>query len=93
MGFDGTRCIANARLLSDGVGNAYVVDVWTHSAWRRQGIARRAMQLLLAAVPGQHVYLGTDDAAGFYTKLGFAPQMPGMSLVVGSYLDNGTRSD
>lgn len=93
MGFDGTRCIANARLLSDGVGNAYVVDVWTHSAYRHRGIARQAMQLLLDAVPGQHVYLGTDDAAGFYTKLGFAPQMQGMALIVGSYLDNGTRSD
>ena len=93
MGFDGERCIANARMLSDGVGNAYVVDVWTHSAWRRQGIARRAMQLLLDAVPGQHVYLGTDDAVGFYTRLGFAPQMQGMSLIVGSYLDNDTRRD
>jgi GNAT superfamily N-acetyltransferase len=93
MGFDGTRCIANARLLSDGVGNAYVVDVWTHSAWRRQGIARRAMQLLLDAVPGQHVYLGTDDATGFYEKLGFRPQMQGMSLIVGRYLDNGTPPD
>ncbi len=29
MGFDGDRCIANGRLLSDGVSNAYVVDVWT----------------------------------------------------------------
>jgi GNAT superfamily N-acetyltransferase len=93
MGFDGARCIANARMLSDGVGNAYVLDVWTHSAWRRRGIARRAMQLLLDAVPGQHVYLGTDDAAGFYAKLGFAPQMQGMSLIVGNYLDNATRRD
>lgn len=93
MGFDGTRCIANARLLSDGVGNAYVVDVWAHSAYRRQGVASQAMQLLLDAVPGQHVYLGTDDAAGFYEKLGFRPQMQGMSLIVGRYLENNTRSD
>lgn len=27
MGYDSSRCIANGRLLSDGVGNAYVVDV------------------------------------------------------------------
>ena len=93
MGFDGARCIANARMLSDGVGNAYVVDVWTHSAYRRQGIARQAMQLLVNAVPGQHIYLGTDDAVGFYEKLGFAPQMKGMSLIVGRYLDNGTPPD
>lgn len=66
MAFDGTRCIGNARLLSDGVGNAYVVDVWTHSRWRHQGVARQLMQLLMNAVPGQHIYLVTDDAAGFY---------------------------
>lgn len=93
MGFDGGRCIANARMLSDGVGNAYVIDVWTHSAYRHQGIARQEMQLLMDAVPGQHVYLGTDDAVGFYAKLGFAPQMQGMSRIVGSYLDNGTRQE
>ena len=36
---------------------------------------------------------GTDDAVGFYEKLGFAPQMKGMSLIVGRYLDNGTPPD
>jgi GNAT superfamily N-acetyltransferase len=91
MGFDGMRCIANGRLLSDGVGNAYVIDVWTHSGYRRRGIARKIMQLLLGAVPGQHVYLQTDDAVAFYESLGFAPQPQGMSLVVGEYLGNATR--
>jgi len=93
MGFDGTRCVANARMLSDGVGNAYVVDVWTHRTYRHQGIARAAMQLLMDAVPGQHIYLGTDDAVGFYAKLGFAPQMQGMSLIVGTDLENDTRRE
>ena len=91
IGYDGDRCIANGRLLSDGVGNAYVVDVWTHSAYRGQGIARRIMQMLLAAVPGQHVYLQTRDAGGFYEKLGFVEQPTGMSLIVGEYLQNDTR--
>jgi ribosomal protein S18 acetylase RimI-like enzyme len=40
------RVIGKARALSDGVCNAYVVDVWTHSAFRCQGIARRLMGLL-----------------------------------------------
>ena len=34
MGHDGGRCIANGRLLSDGVGNASVIDVWTQSGYR-----------------------------------------------------------
>ena len=91
MGFDGERCIANGRMLSDGVGNAYVIDVWTHSTYRNRGVASKIMHLLLEAVPGQHVYLQTDDAVGFYTRLGFRPQPEGLSLVVGDYLDNDSR--
>ena len=47
--------------------------------------------MLLAAVPGQHVYLQTDDAFGFYKKLGFVEQPKGMRSVVGEYLQNETR--
>ncbi len=81
------RCIATGRLLSDGVGNAYVVDVWTHSSRRGEGIASEIMNRLLATVPGQHVYLQTDDAVDFYKKLGFEEQPKGLSKVVGRYLD------
>jgi len=38
---DGDRLVGMARLLSDGVCNAYLLDVWTASAYRRQGIASR----------------------------------------------------
>lgn len=91
MGYDGDRCIANGRLLSDGVGNAYVLDVWTQSAYRRQGIGRKIMRMLIDAVPGQHVYLQTDDAVRFYEKLGFLEQPKGMMLIAGEYLQNDTR--
>jgi ribosomal protein S18 acetylase RimI-like enzyme len=91
MAFEGQRCIANGRLLSDGVCNAYVVDVWTHSAFRLQGIARHVMKLLIDAVPGQHIYLQTDDAVGLYEKLGFVEQPKGMSLISGEWLINDTR--
>jgi len=90
LGFHGSRCVANGRLLSDGVGNAFLVDVWTHSSYRKQGIATRIMQLLMAAVPGQHIYLQSDDAIGFYEKLGFARQPEGLSRIVGTYLQNET---
>ena len=91
MGFDSSRCVANGRMLSDGVGNAYVLDVWTRSSYRGQGIATRIMQLLVDAVPGQHIYLQTDDAVDFYRGLGFRPQPHGLSLVSGDYLKNETR--
>ena len=51
---DGDRVVGMARLLSDGVCNAYLVDVWTSSAYRRQGIASAMIRRLLAEVPGQH---------------------------------------
>ena len=44
---DGERVVGMARLLSDGVCNAYLVDVWTMSAYRRQGIASAMVRLLV----------------------------------------------
>ena len=84
--FLGTDIVGNARVLSDGVCNAYIVDVWTRSDLRRQGVATRMVQRLLEACDGQHVYLFTDDMEGFYESLGFSEQPTGMSLVVGNWL-------
>ena len=89
---DGDRVIGMARLLSDGVCNAYLVDVWTASAYRRRGIATEMIRRLLAEVPGQHVGLQTDHAQGLYESLGFAPQPEFWSTVVGSWLDDETES-
>ena len=80
--------VGMARLLSDGVCNAYLVDVWTASSHRRQGIATRMIRQLLDQVPGQHVGLQTDDAHHLYQSLGFAPQPEFWSRVVGSWLEN-----
>lgn len=85
---DGDRVVGMARLLSDGVCNSYVVDVWTASSHRRQGIASRMMRLLVDAVPGQHIGLQTDDAQAFYASLGFEPQPEFWSMVAGTWLDN-----
>jgi hypothetical protein len=46
------------------------------------------VELLCAAVPGQHVGLQTDDQQSFYAALGFRPQPEFMSLVVGEWLGN-----
>ena len=85
---DGDRVVGMARLLSDGVCNAYLVDVWTASAYRRQGVASGMIRLLLEQVPGQHVGLQTGCAQAFYESLGFRPQPEFWSIVVGHWLDN-----
>jgi len=85
---DGERVVGMARVLSDGVSNAFVVDVWTMSAYRRQGVGSRMIRHLLEQVPGQHVGLQTDDAQAFYQSLGFEHQPEFWSLVVGKWLDN-----
>jgi len=85
---DGDRVVGMARLLSDGVCNAYLIDVWTASSHRRRGIARAMVEHLSEQVPGQHVGLQTDEAEAFYTALGFGPQPAFMSRVSGDWLDN-----
>ena len=85
---DGDRVVAMARMLSDGVCNAYVVDVWTHSAYRRRGIASTLMRMLAERVPGQHIGLQADDAQALYESLGYERQPEFWSLVVGRWLDN-----
>jgi ribosomal protein S18 acetylase RimI-like enzyme len=77
-----------ARLLSDGVCNAYLLDVWTMSAYRRQGIGSAMVRRLMERVPGQHVGLQTDDAQSFYASLGYRYQPDFMSAVVGGWLAN-----
>jgi predicted GNAT family acetyltransferase len=89
----GDRVVGTARLLSDGVCNAYVVDVWTLTSYRRQGVAARMMTLLVEAVPGQHVGLFTDDMQAFYAAVGFRLQGDFLSLVSGSWLDNAGNRD
>jgi ribosomal protein S18 acetylase RimI-like enzyme len=85
---DGDRVVGMARLLSDGVCNAYMVDVWTASAYRRRGVASAMIRHLLDEVPGQHVGLQTESAQDLYASLGFKPQPEFWSIVVGCWLDN-----
>jgi ribosomal protein S18 acetylase RimI-like enzyme len=78
------------RALSDGVCNAYIVDVWTLTAYRKQGIARKMMERALENLQGQHVYLWTDDAQAFYDAIGMirADENTGYYKVVGTWLQN-----
>jgi predicted GNAT family acetyltransferase len=83
---DGDRVVGMARLLSDGVCNAYLLDVWTCSAYRRQGTAM--VRRLMERVPGQHIGLQTDDAQVFYATLGYRTQPAFMSAISGAWLAN-----
>jgi GNAT superfamily N-acetyltransferase len=78
--------VANGRILSDGVCNAYLVDVWTASRYRRRGVGREVVSRLVSSVPGQHVALFTPDMEAFYRTLGFQPERGGMSQIIGSWL-------
>jgi predicted GNAT family acetyltransferase len=88
----GAAVIGTARALSDGVCNAYIVDMWTHSSYRRRGIGRRMLQDLCAELSGQHVYLFTDDAHAFYAACGFADRGTGLEKIIGKWLDNESRN-
>jgi len=91
--FAGDRIVGNGRLLSDGVCNAYLVDIWTASDYRRQGIGSELVRRLIATVPGQHVGLFTDDMQPFYASLGFKIRPDFMDVVVGSWLQNSSRDE
>lgn len=83
--------VGTARVLSDGVCNGYVVDVWTSAGCRRQGVATSMLQRLLGQLNGQHVLLMADDAEELYRKLGFVEQPGGFSQVVGRWLEAGDQ--
>ena len=85
--------VGAARLLADGVCNAYLVDVWTATVYRRRGIGGAIVQDLLSRVPGHHVALFTENHVRFYESLRFRVEGDtGMSLVVGEWL-NRPRSE
>lgn len=94
IAYAGEEIIGTVRALSDGVCNAYVVDVWTWRPYRKRGVATRMMELTLEQLPGQHVYLFTDSAADLYRKLGFSrSRHEGFEKVVGRWLDNSPLSE
>jgi ribosomal protein S18 acetylase RimI-like enzyme len=88
IAWEGDLVVGMARLLSDGVCNAYLLDVWTASSHRRRGIGRAMVEQLCEAVPGQHVGLQTDNGQAFYESFGFRLQPDFMSRVSGRWLEN-----
>jgi len=84
--WDDAQVVGTVRLLADGICNAFLVDAWTASAYRRRGIGTEMVRRLLQAVPGHHVALFTSDRVDFYESIGFSREDVGMSTVVRPWL-------
>ncbi len=80
--------IGTARVLSDCVSNAYLVDIWTLGAVRHHGVARTTIELLLEKRHGQHVHLFTEGSVDFDKKLCSIERPIGIEKVVGQWLVN-----
>ena len=73
--YDGEAMVGFARTLSDGVGTAYLADVFVLPEHRGGGLAQAMLRELIDNGPGAEFrwMLHTADAHGLYAKLGFAP--------------------
>ena len=63
-----------ARAVSDGVGFAYLADVYVHAEHRGHGLGKRLMRLMIDDGPGPDMRwtLFTSDAHGLYRQFGFS---------------------
>ena len=78
----GDRVVGTVRVLSDDVCNAYLIDLWTLSQYRRRGIASELVRQALGELGGQHVALFAQGPPELFRKLGFETEPGGMSRVV-----------
>jgi len=72
--FDGKRQIAFARLVTDYVVFAWLMDVFVIDEYRSKGVGRFLMDYIMNLPSIQEVNgigLRTNDAHGFYRKYGF----------------------
>jgi GNAT superfamily N-acetyltransferase len=62
-----------ARAISDGVGLAYLADVYVLDSVRGRGLGKQLLQFMIDDGPGRNFrwMLHTSDAHGLYEKYGF----------------------
>jgi GNAT superfamily N-acetyltransferase len=72
---DGDEFVGFARAVSDGVGLAYLADVFVLPAHRGRGLGRRLVTAMIEDGPGAEFrwLLHTADAHRLYEEFGFAP--------------------
>ena len=75
LAFADDQIVGKARALSDGVCNAYIVDVWTYTPYRHQGIGRSLVKRVMIGAYALEVptlYLYTPDRQKFYEHMGWS---------------------
>jgi predicted GNAT family acetyltransferase len=67
------QVVSFGRAISDGVGLAYLADVYTVEEYRGQGLVGLLLDALIEQGPGRDFrwMLHTDSAHGLYARLGF----------------------
>ncbi|MEP7041915.1 MAG: GNAT family N-acetyltransferase [Dokdonella sp.] len=71
-----TQQLGFARVVTDGVGFAYLADVFVAAAARGQGLGKRLVAFVLAHPELQRIrrfMLATRDAHDLYAQYGFTP--------------------
>ena len=80
--FDGSRLVGYASVVSNGVTDAYIQDVMVHPEHQHKGIGTRLLELLLARLQADNVYMvsviyGEEALRPFYEKFGFYTMLCG----------------
>ncbi len=71
----GGAMVGFARAVSDGIGVAYLADVFVDERVRGHGLGVQVVQFMIDDGPGAHLrwMLHTRDAHGLYERFGFRP--------------------
>ena len=72
--YDGSQQVGFARILTDGVVFAYLMDVFIDPAFRGQGLSKLMMQFIMEHPALKNIkkwLLKTRDAHGLYKQFGF----------------------
>ncbi len=72
--FDGPKLVGFFRALSDGVGDAYLIDLVVHSQYRGRGIAHKLVDAITSRLKSEGIEwitcISTSQAKGVYLKSG-----------------------
>lgn len=74
--YDGNKQIGYARVLTDTLRFAYILDVFIDKDYQGKGLGQHLVKTILeheSMVNVDKIALGTKDAHGVYAKLGFKP--------------------
>lgn len=69
--WDGDTLIGCVRVLSDGHFRSVILDLAVLPAYQRQGVGRELVRRCRERFPSCEWLVQTDEARGFYEKIGF----------------------